>query len=60
VPAEDPSALAGALAPLLADPDRAFAIGRAARGRAERQFAPGRHLEQLERLYRTASSGRPP
>jgi len=59
VPAEDPTALADALARLLADPERAFAIGRAARGRAERQFAPERHLEQLERLYRSAPGGRP-
>ena len=58
VPADDPAALAGALARLLADRGRAFAIGRAARGHAERRFAPERHLEQLERLDRSAPSGR--
>jgi glycosyltransferase involved in cell wall biosynthesis len=59
VPADDPTAMAGALARLLADPERAFVIGRAARGRAEREFAPEQHLERLERLYRSAPSGPP-
>jgi glycosyltransferase involved in cell wall biosynthesis len=51
----DPAALADALAELLAAPDRALAMGRAARAKAELAFAPGRHLEQLEELYRGLS-----
>jgi glycosyltransferase involved in cell wall biosynthesis len=54
-PAEDPAALAAALGRLLADPERAFALGRAARARAEETFAPERHLAGLERLYRRAA-----
>jgi len=52
VPADDAAALADALDRLLADPDHAFGIGQAARRHAELQFAPERHLRQLERLYR--------
>jgi glycosyltransferase involved in cell wall biosynthesis len=51
VDADDLQALAGALEGLLADPERAFAMGRAARAKAERRFAPERHLDQLQRLY---------
>lgn len=55
VGADDPAALASALQGLLADPARAFAIGRAARGKAERRFAPERHLQRLQELYRSAA-----
>jgi glycosyltransferase involved in cell wall biosynthesis len=55
VPADQPGALADALRGLLADRDRAFAMGRAARDKAERRFAPERHLGQLERLYSRAA-----
>jgi glycosyltransferase involved in cell wall biosynthesis len=55
VPADDPAAMAGALARLLDDPERAFQVGQAARRHAQRQYAPERHLEQLEALYRSAS-----
>jgi glycosyltransferase involved in cell wall biosynthesis len=55
VPPEDPAALAAAIGGLLADPVRAAAMGRAARARAERDFAPGRHLARLERLYERAA-----
>lgn len=51
VPANEPAALAEALARLLGDPERAFQVGRAARRHVERQFAPERHLERLEALY---------
>jgi glycosyltransferase involved in cell wall biosynthesis len=55
VGADDPQALAKALEDLLADPARAFAFGRAARDKAERRFAPERHLEGLQELYRSAA-----
>jgi glycosyltransferase involved in cell wall biosynthesis len=55
VAADDPQALAKALEDLLADPARAFAFGRAARDKAERRFAPERHLEGLQGLYRSAA-----
>jgi glycosyltransferase involved in cell wall biosynthesis len=58
VPADDPAAMAAALDRLLRDPEHAFGIGQAARRHAERQFAPERHLEQLERLYRSAPTHR--
>jgi glycosyltransferase involved in cell wall biosynthesis len=51
VPADDATALADALDRLLADPELAFSTGQAARRHAELQFAPERHLQQLERLY---------
>jgi glycosyltransferase involved in cell wall biosynthesis len=60
VPADDPAALAGALDRLLSDPERAFRIGQAARRHAERQFAPERHLEQLEGLYRSGPADQAP
>jgi glycosyltransferase involved in cell wall biosynthesis len=58
VPADDPAALADALRGLLADPAHAFRIGQAARRHAEQQFAPGRHLQQLEKLYRSTPAHR--
>jgi glycosyltransferase involved in cell wall biosynthesis len=51
---DDPAALAAALAGLAADPARALAMGRAARAKAELAFAPARHLERLDELYRVA------
>ncbi len=59
VPADDAPALATALGGLLADPQRAFAMGRAARAMVEEVFAPERHLERLERLYLEAASAAP-
>jgi glycosyltransferase involved in cell wall biosynthesis len=58
VPPEDSGALAAALGRLLADPARAATMGRSARARAERDFAPGRHLAGLERLYERAARSR--
>jgi glycosyltransferase involved in cell wall biosynthesis len=58
VPPEDPDALATVIGWLLADPARAAAMGRAARARAERDFAPARHLAGLERLYEQAARSR--
>jgi glycosyltransferase involved in cell wall biosynthesis len=53
VPHGDPDALAAALGPLLADPDRAFAMGRAGRAKIEREFPPALHLERVHGLYQT-------
>jgi glycosyltransferase involved in cell wall biosynthesis len=58
VPPENPDAMAAALGRLLAQPERTWAMGRAARSRAEREFAPDRHLAGLERLYQRARSDR--
>jgi glycosyltransferase involved in cell wall biosynthesis len=55
-PPEDPDALAGALGRLLEDPQRAFAMGSAARTRAEEEFAPAHHLRRLEVLYAQAGA----
>jgi glycosyltransferase involved in cell wall biosynthesis len=52
VPARDASALAAALAVLLADPARRAAMGRAARSRAERDFGVGAVVEASLALYR--------
>jgi glycosyltransferase involved in cell wall biosynthesis len=58
VPPEDSDAMAAALGRLLADPERASAMGRAARSKAEREFDPDRHLAALERLYERAGRSR--
>jgi glycosyltransferase involved in cell wall biosynthesis len=50
-PPDDPDALAAALERLLADPQRALAMGSAARARVQAEFAPDHHLRRLERLY---------
>ena len=50
-PPDDPDALAAALERLLADPQRALAMGSAARVRVQAEFAPDHHLRRLERLY---------
>ena len=57
VPANDPEALAGALAHVVEDPDRGFAMGQAARAKALEGFTAERHLERLEALYRKAARG---
>jgi glycosyltransferase involved in cell wall biosynthesis len=54
VPPDDPDALVGALAGMLADPDGTFRMGRAARAMAEAEFAPDRHRAALEELYELA------
>jgi glycosyltransferase involved in cell wall biosynthesis len=55
-PAENIEALATVLAAMLADPDRAFVIGQAARTMAADEFSPERHLAGLEGLYRRAGA----
>ncbi|MFB6392955.1 glycosyltransferase [Polymorphospora lycopeni] len=55
VPADDPAALAAALTSVLADPDRALAMGRAGRQRIERDFPPAAHLRRLREIYAGAA-----
>jgi glycosyltransferase involved in cell wall biosynthesis len=56
VPAGEPAALAAALTGLLADPERAFTMGKAGRAKVERDFAPGVHLARIRDVYRGAPS----
>jgi glycosyltransferase involved in cell wall biosynthesis len=51
VPAGDPEALAEALVALLADRDRAEAMGRAGREVALAEYSTGRFTDRFERLY---------
>jgi glycosyltransferase involved in cell wall biosynthesis len=53
VPPDDPAALAQAIAALLDDPQRARALGAAARRRAETLFAWDRYVGSHERLFET-------
>jgi glycosyltransferase involved in cell wall biosynthesis len=60
---EDPDALCGAWAALLADEPRRLALGRAARVRAEAVFTPARLADEVLALYaeaRAATSPSPP
>ena len=67
VPADDREALARALGQLLGDPERAFAMGQAARAMVRRKFAVEHHLMRLEAMYgivreellRNQAEGRP-
>lgn len=52
VPAGDPVALAGAILELLRDPDRARALGRAGRQRAEAEFDAELMASRVTELYR--------
>ncbi|MBJ7596260.1 MAG: glycosyltransferase [Candidatus Dormibacteraeota bacterium] len=54
VPANDPVALAGALAPFLADPGYGMSMRERARQRVASEFSPQRHLERIETAYRDA------
>jgi len=56
VPPDDEDALAAALAALLAEPERALAMGRAARAGIARGHSPETHLERLEEIYREAGA----
>lgn len=61
VPPDDPGALAGALAGLLADPARRAALGARARARAERAFDAGRMArDTFDRLAAASGGGRVP
>ncbi|ROO61655.1 glycosyltransferase involved in cell wall biosynthesis [Micromonospora sp. Llam0] len=55
VPADDPVALGDALGRLVADPDRAYAMGRAARDKIDRDFTPELHLNRLRDAYLAAA-----
>ena len=57
--AGDPAALAAALRRLLADPERAFVMGRAGRVKIERDFAPDVHLARLRESYQLAADRLP-
>nr|MDT0658531.1 glycosyltransferase [Micromonospora sp. DSM 115978] len=59
VTADDPAALGAALRTLVADPDRAYLMGRTARDRIERDFTPGGHLDRLRELYQLATDRLP-
>lgn len=51
VPPADPASTAAAILDLLRHPDRARALGAAARGRVADRFGADRMIEQTERLY---------
>jgi glycosyltransferase involved in cell wall biosynthesis len=55
VPHDDVAAMADALDPLLRDPDRADAMGRAGLAKVRRDFAPARHLARLTAIYQDDS-----
>jgi glycosyltransferase involved in cell wall biosynthesis len=52
VPADDPAALAAALASLASRPERAAEMGALGRQRLARQFDPDLHVRRLDALYR--------
>jgi glycosyltransferase involved in cell wall biosynthesis len=54
VPANDPAALAAALAPYVRDPARAFAMRDRARATIVTEFAPQRHLDRIGAMYAVA------
>lgn len=56
VPPEDVTALAAALADLTGDPERAVALGLAARERVRDDFGPAAHLDALDRVYAEAAT----
>lgn len=58
VPAADPGALAEGIDALLRDPDRAAALGAAARARVERDYAIEAVAGRIEDIYRTALAAR--
>jgi glycosyltransferase involved in cell wall biosynthesis len=57
---DDDSALAEAIASLIADPDLAQAMGAAGREHAERAFSMGRLVVELDTLYRSRLRSVPP
>jgi glycogen(starch) synthase len=57
VPPEDPGALAGAIAELLEEPDRARRLGQGARAHVLREFMVDRFADQYASLYRRLGSG---
>lgn len=59
VPPDDPVALAGAIAPLLADPAEAGRMGEAGLARARREFSVARMAAETAALYRSVLHYRP-
>jgi glycosyltransferase involved in cell wall biosynthesis len=53
-----PESLAAALRALVAEPERAAAMGRAGRERARTLYGPDAHAAQVERIYRTVMGKR--
>jgi starch synthase len=53
-----PEAVASALRELLADPERARAMGEAGRRRARERHSPEAHAERMETIYRAALARR--
>jgi glycosyltransferase involved in cell wall biosynthesis len=49
-----PESVAAALRALLAEPERAAAMGRAGRERARQLYGTGAHAERVEKIYRAA------
>jgi phosphatidylinositol alpha-1,6-mannosyltransferase len=58
VPQNDPESLAGALAELLRDPDRAAELGREGRRRVEARFTLAHLARRFEAIYRDATRSR--
>jgi glycosyltransferase involved in cell wall biosynthesis len=58
VPSEQPAALAAALDSLVADPERALAMGRTARARVLADFSTHTHLTRLGEAYDEATRHR--
>jgi glycosyltransferase involved in cell wall biosynthesis len=56
VPVDDPAALAAAATTLLADPERARALGAAGRARARREFSVDRMAAEVAEVYRRAAA----
>ena len=57
VPADDPPALALAMAVLLQDPERAIRLGCNGRDRARTLFGWDRYVDARDQLYRTLAQG---
>lgn len=57
VPVDDPESLAAALRTYLDDPDMALRQGQAARGVAEREYAPKVHMRRVQHVYDEAMAG---
>ena len=51
VPADDPKVLAEVLAEVVADPEAAERMGKAAREKAISRFSAERHFRQLSQIY---------
>jgi glycosyltransferase involved in cell wall biosynthesis len=59
VPVGDPAALADAIAMLATDPARRATMGRAARGRIEREFTMAHMVDRAERVLERIAAGAP-